>query len=275
MAYGNTLLANMVNPEVLADMVEKKLVDKMVFAPLAVVDGTLSGRPGDTITLPNFTYIGDAVTLGEASTLSWSQLGTSTVSVQIHKAAVGIQISDEAILSGYGDPLGESAMQIQKSIASKVDNDMLSCLSGISGTMLFETTATTVNPAAADINSAIELFGEDIDDGEKVAIVSPAVYTELRSVTGWLPASDISADRLIRGSVGEAYGCQIIVSNKVNTSKDIYIVKPGALRLFMKRDTLVETAREIDDFTTKIAASKHYACYLYDASKAIRIAKKS
>lgn len=48
-----TLLANIINPEVMADMIDKKLVDLMKFAPLAEIDYTLQGRPGDTIILPS------------------------------------------------------------------------------------------------------------------------------------------------------------------------------------------------------------------------------
>lgn len=49
-----TLLSNIVNPQVMADMVDKKLVDLMKFAPLATIDTTLAGRPGDTITVPSW-----------------------------------------------------------------------------------------------------------------------------------------------------------------------------------------------------------------------------
>lgn len=48
-----TKLANIVNPEVMADMIDKKLVDAMKFAPLATVDTTLQGQPGNTIWLPS------------------------------------------------------------------------------------------------------------------------------------------------------------------------------------------------------------------------------
>ena len=49
-----TMLENLVNPQVMADMINKKLVDKMLFAPLATIDTTLQGRPGDTVTLPSW-----------------------------------------------------------------------------------------------------------------------------------------------------------------------------------------------------------------------------
>ena len=47
-----TMLANLLDPQVVADLVEKKLINHIRFAPLAEVDTTLVGRPGDTVTLP-------------------------------------------------------------------------------------------------------------------------------------------------------------------------------------------------------------------------------
>lgn len=265
-----TLLTNLVNPQVMADLIDKKLVDAMKFAPLATIDTTLVGRPGDTVTLPYYNYIGDASTLAENSTLSVATLSASTVSAQIHKVAQGVEITDEAILSGYGDPIGEAGNQLVLAIASAVDGEVLTALSGIASAM---TLSTTADPKDTDITAALELFGEDID-GEKVVLVSPAVYTAMRSnVNSWIPASELSAERAIRGVVGEYQGCLVMVTNKLKTSKNIYIVKPGALRIFMKRDTLVEADRNILKFTTVMTASKHFVAYLYDASGAIKIAK--
>ena len=176
--------------------------------------------------------------------------------------------------------MGEAADQLVLAIASAVDNEVLSILHSISTTMLYSTTNNTTNPAAADIVPALELFGEDIEDGPTVAVVSPAVYTQMRTVTGaneWIPASEIAAGIAVRGVVGEFAGCQVIVSNKLKASAagagDIYLVKPGALRIFLKRDTLVESDRDILKFTTTLTASKHYIAYLYNAAKAVRIAK--
>lgn len=274
-----TVLENLVNPEVMADLVEKKLHDLIRFLPLAEVDTTLVGRPGDTLTLPSYQYIGDADVLGEGSTLTPASLNAGTVSATIHKVAKGVQLSDEAVLSGYGDPMGQAAMQLATAIANKTDNEMLGVLAAISAPMLYETASTTTALAPADVNDAQELFGEDIDVGEKVLVCSPRLYTAIRNTKAWLPASEIAADRMIRGAVGEAYGCQIIVSNKLKNAtyanEEAYIVKPGALRLLLKRDTLLETDRDILKFVTVITASKHEGCYLYDASKAIRVVKGS
>ena len=125
MATGITKLSNLVNPEVMSAIIEQKYVDYMKFAPLATIDTTLQGQPGDRITLPHFNYIGDAATLAEAIALDPEKLTASSVTVPVHKIAKGIELSDEALISGYGDPLGEAANQIALSIASQEDNEML------------------------------------------------------------------------------------------------------------------------------------------------------
>ena len=272
-----TRLANLINPQVIADFIETKLVDNMVFAPLATIDYTLEGKAGDTISYPAYAYIGDAEVLGEASTLSVSTLTASMVSVQVHKIAKGVELTDEAILSGLGDPVGEAVSQITLALASKVDNEMLATMaSGVASTMTYQTSASTVAPSDTDITDALELFGEDIDD-VKVSLVPPAVYTSMRK-TGkdngnWIPASELSAEIAIKGAVGEYQGCQVIVSNKLKASGNIFIVKPNALRLILKRGALVETDRDILKFCDVLTGSMHFATYVYNQSGLILIKK--
>lgn len=269
-----TVLSNLVNPKVMAPLVDKKLTDNLVFSPVATVDTTLVGNPGDTILFPSFSYIGIADVVGEGSTISVATLTASTVSATIVKWAKGIEITDEAALSGYGQPLNEATNQIALSLRDGIDNALLTTLGTIGSAMTYQTSASTVTPAATDINLALEKFGEDVD-GVKVAFVSPSVYTQLRTATGWLPASEIAADIVVRGAVGEAYGCQVVVTNKLKTSGNIFIVKPGALRLILKKGVEIESDRDILKKSTVITGAVHGVTYLYDASKAIKITKKS
>lgn len=270
----NTVLSGLVNPEVVADLVQKKLTDYTRVLPLATVDTTLQGVAGNTLYFPVFSYLGDASVLAEGSTLSAVALTCTSTSATVQKYAKGVKITDEAALSGFGDPIGEATDQLAKTIAAAEDNALLTVLASIGSTMTYETSASNVDPKATDILDALELFGEDVDE-TKVALVSPAVYTEMRKSNGWLPASDIAAGILVNGAVGEFGGCQVIISNKLKTDKDIYIVKPGALRMVTKRGVQVETDRDILDFATVITASAHAVAYLYDTSKAIKITKKA
>ena len=272
-----TMLTNLVNPQVMADMIDKKLVDFMRFAPLATIDTTLEGRPGSQITLPSYAYIGDAAIVAEGADIGINQLTASSTLVTVFKVGNGVQITDEAVLSGYGDPMGEAAKQLALSIASEVDNLTLNVLSGITSPMV-HTAATAGTLAFDDIADALELFGEDIDEGGvKVLLISPKQYTTLRKSSGWLPASDIAADIAIKGVVGMVQGCQVVISNKLkeaSSKENAYIVKPGALSIFTKRNTLVESDRDIINKSTVVTADKHFAPYLYDASKAIKIVVK-
>lgn len=274
-----TKLQNLINPEVLSDMIEKKLTDYIRFAPLADVDSTLVGRPGDTLSMPSYQYIGDASILAEGSELSCVSLNASMVSATVHKIAQGVTLTDEAVLSGYGDPVGEAEKQIAHSIANGVDKEMLNVLKSIASPMVYETSTSTTALVANDIGEALTLFGEDID-GTKVLLCSPKLYAKIRKTTDWLPAAQITAEKIIEGAVGEIAGCQVIVSNKLADKTHEYdevafIVKPGALRVILKRDTMVEPEREAKKFQTSIVASKHFVCYLYDASKAIKLGKKA
>jgi N4-gp56 family major capsid protein len=272
MAASGTYLADLIDPQVLADIIDSKLVDAIRFAPLAVIDDTLVGRPGSTVDLPRYAYIGDATTVAEGADIPIVKLEEDTVQAEIHKICKGTQITDEAILSGFGNPVDEGAKQLLLSIASKLDNEMLTVLGTIASPMVYTGTKTLAQGGLEpeDVNNGLELFGEDVD-GEKVLLCSPALHTKLRNTKEWVPASEIAADMLIKGAVGEAYGCQVVVSNKLKTSGNAFVVKPGALRIFLKRDTLVETARDIVNKSTIVTADKHEVCYLYDASKAIKL----
>ena len=56
-----TKLEKMINPQVLASMIDGELEYAIKFAPLATVDTTLVGRPGNTVSLPAYKMIGEAV----------------------------------------------------------------------------------------------------------------------------------------------------------------------------------------------------------------------
>ncbi len=264
-----TKLANLINPQVMADMIDKKLIDLIKFSPLAIIDTTLQGRPGNTVTLPSYAYIGDAEVVDEAADIPIKQLTASSKEVTIYKIGNGVEITDESVLSGYGDPLGEAVDQLALSIASKEDKIMLDTMKD----SYLEYHYSGSSATADDIADALVKFGEDIE-GDKVILVSPEQYAAIRKADDWVPASDIAAELLIKGVVGMIHGCQVSVSNKLTaTNPESYIVKPGALAIFLKRDTLVETDRDIIAKFTVATADKHFATYIYDDSKIIRICK--
>ena len=105
--YG-TYRENLFIPEVIADIVETKLTDNMVFAPLALIDRTLAAGAGDTVKLPFYSYIGAAVSVSEGHDIPLARLVQSTTSVSVIKIGTAVQITDEAALSAYGNPIEEN-----------------------------------------------------------------------------------------------------------------------------------------------------------------------
>lgn len=186
------------------------------------------------------------------------------------KFGKAIQLTDEAVLSGYGDPLGEGTRQIAVAIADRIDTELLAALAANSASAQNYATSDASTPLAPeDIPLALAKFGEDYD-GTKVLLCPPNFYAQLLK-QNWIPASEIAADVKVRGAIGMAYGCQVIVSNRLATSGNIYIVKPGTLALFMKRDTLIETDRDILNQSTVVAGSKIVAPYLLNPKGMVKL----
>ena len=46
----------------------------------------------------------------------------------VKKVGKAVQLTDESVLSGLGNPIDEAISQLKKSIASKIDNDILEAL---------------------------------------------------------------------------------------------------------------------------------------------------
>ena len=261
--YG-TYLSALFNPQVVADLIDTKLTDNMVFAPLARLDYTLQGRAGNTVTLPYYAYISAATTVEEGHDIPLRKLTQNTSSVTITKLGVACQLTDEAVLSGYGDCIGEAASQIALAIDDAMDNALLAALAANSASAQNYTASASTGLAPEDIPLALAKFGEDAD-GTKTLLVTPEFYAKLvgqPASSNWIPASEIAANVKIKGAVGMAYGCQVVVTNRLVDSGNLYIVKPDTLAVFIKRGVMIETDRDILNQSTVLAGSILCAPYL-------------
>lgn len=271
MVVGTTTMTQMINPEVMAAMISAELPNKIRFSPLAEIDNSLVGRPGNTLTVPTWSYIGDAADIAEGQPIPLDQMATSDDTVIVKKAGKGVEITDEVLLSGLGDPAGEAESQLLKAIASKIDSDLLTAALTTTQTVASIEKGTKLDVEA--VQAAIEIF-DDEDDEEMILICSASDASALRkdalADNGFLAGSELGAAALVTGVFGEVLGCQIVRSNKVTDGAPV-IIKKGALRLVMKRNVEVEKDRDIVNKTTVITADEHYAAYLYDASKVVKI----
>lgn len=277
-----TKLAQMINPEVMADMVSAKLPKMIKFTPLAYVERALVGQPGTTITVPKWEYSGDAKDIEEGVAIEPDQLTTKKSTMAIKKAGKGIELTDEAVLSGYGDPIGQATHQIALAIANKVDNDLVE--EAKKATQFVAEAPTTVDA----LDKALAVFADE-EDARYVALLNPEDAIALRKDTAkeWVRGSEIGANIVVSGTFGEAHGVQIVRSKKVDKGKGFLVkvsavdtdtddvAKYGAFVINLKRDVAIETDRDILKKTTVITGDEHYGVYLYDSTKVVKFGGNS
>ena len=272
-----TKIAQLVNPEVMADMVSAKLPKMIKFTPLAYVERELVGQPGNTLTVPKWEYSGDAKDIEEGVAIDPDQLTTKKSTMTIKKAGKGIELTDEAVLSGLGDPIGQATHQIALAIANKVDNDLVE--EAKKATQFVAEAPTT----GAALDKALAVFADE-EDARYVALINPEDAIALRAdtVKEWVRGSEIGADIVISGTFGETHGVQIVRSKKVEKGKGFLVkvsavetdtddvAKYGAFVINLKRDVAIETDRDILKKTTVITGDEHYGVYLYDPTKVVK-----
>ena len=102
-------------------------------------------------------------------------LSATTTTATVKKAGKGVEITDEAALSGYGDPVGEAEKQLKISIAAKIDNDCYDALN--SATAKYDGKAAIIGYEG--VVKAVDVFGEE-DYTQKVMFIHPKQITQLR-----------------------------------------------------------------------------------------------
>ncbi len=271
-----TSIQDLVNPKVMADMISAKIEKKIVVAPFAKVDDTLVGVAGDTIVVPQYSYIGDASDVAEGDAVETTTLVTTTTEATIKKAMKAVELSDEAVLSGYGNPIGETNNQLAAAIAAKVDNDAMEALQ----------TATTVYEAEDAISydgiiDAIDKFGEETNC-QKVIFVHPSQLTQLRHDEDFISAEKYTGDVILSGEIGMIANTRVVPSKKVPLVGDKYVCpivkiendsetedETPALTIYLKRDTNVEMERQTLRRVTDISVDKFYTVVLSNAGKVV------
>ena len=275
-----TKIENLIDPEVMADAISGKIDAAIRVTPFARVDTTLEGKnAGDTITVPRFAYIGDAEDIAEGIECGTVQLTADSTQATVKKAMKAVTLTDEAVLSGFGDPVGETNTQLAKAIAAKVDADAMDAL--LTAQLSFDGTANKIGYAG--IVDAVDKFEEEFNS-EKVIFVHPAQVGALRKDADFLSADKLAESVRVSGAIGKIANCEVVTSKRVklNEGGTAYInpiVKLNelaetedetpALTVYRKRDVNVETERHTLSRTTDISVDEIYTVALSNASKVV------
>jgi N4-gp56 family major capsid protein len=277
-ASGTTKLENMVDPEVMAPMITAKISEKIVATPFAKIDTTLVGQPGSTITIPRYKYIGEAEDVAEGIEAGTTKLETDTDTYSVKKAMKAVTLTDEAILSGYGNPVGEANSQLGKSIADKIDNDVMDELKKAQNTITLNTDISYDN-----VVDTLDRFNEE-ENVPKVMFIHPKQVTQLRKDPDFISNDKYNNNVIMRGEIGMIANTRIVPTKKAINDAGTYFLNPvvqlkaesqtgdeelSAVTIFMKRSANVETERHTLSRTTDISVDEHYIVALTDESKVV------
>lgn len=268
---GTTKLVNLIDPEVMGDMISAQLPDALKFTGIAPVDSTLAGQPGSTIKYPRFKYIGAAEDVAEGEAIQYSKLETDSAEYTIKKAGKGVEITDEAVLSGYGDPVGEAQKQVRMSIAEKVDNDVIAELRKAPLVVNAAIDVNIIDKLESTFTDAPDSYEDTLSTGVLFLNYKDAAALRKAAAGDFTKASDLGDDILIKGAFGEVLGWEIVRTRKLDEGEAV-AVKPGALKTLLKRDLLPEAGRDMDRKISKFNADQHYTIAIVDESLIVRVA---
>lgn len=260
-----TVLENLIDPEVMADLIEAQLPKAIKFSAIAPLDTTLVGVPGSTLTVPSYKYIGDADEVAEGAAIEYSKLEQTKRTMTIKKAAKGVEITDEAVLSGLGDPVGEGQRQVRMAIASKIDNDILATALKAPLKLTADIDLDLIDKLEATFTDAPDAIEDNNISTTGVLFVSYKDAAKLRKLAGqnWTRPTQLGDDILVKGLFGELLGWEIVRSMKLEQNQFV-AVKPGALKTYLKRDIFAEVGRDMDHKVTKFNADEHYGVAIYN-----------
>lgn len=160
-------------------------------------------------------------------------------------------------------------------IASKIDAD---CADALQKAKLVQDESAHIIDYDGIVN-AVDLFNEEAQSS-KVLFIHSKQLTQIRKNPDFLDKNKYPMDLMMTGAIGMIGGCEVVVSNRVKKTGDVYfnpIVKltndseteedAPALTIFMKRNIMVENTRDALAGTNTPSANEHYGIALTNESK--------
>lgn len=197
-------------------------------------------------------------------------LTASTTSAKVKKAGKAIELTDESVLSGYGDPMGNAINQLAMSIADKLDMDSYDALTGAS--LVYNGTASEI--AYAGVVAANSLFEDESDASlTKILFIHPNQEAALLNDSDFKSNDKYPLNVIMKGTIGSIAGAQVVKSKKVKLVKYEKDNSTGTITIVadnvdedttnLHLDTVMENAI---DFTLEVGDKVKVVTYPYYAN---------
>ena len=283
-----TKISDIINPQVMGDIINAKVEAQCKLTPYAKVDTRLQGVAGDTITVPSWNYIGDAVDFDPEvasntdAEMEVSKLTAGSTTFTVKCAGKSVGVLQTAINSGLGDPVGQANVQLAKSVINKIDADVVEC--AYTSENAYDGSASAIGYNG--IVGAVCQFEDEEDNVEKVMFIHPEQEASLLTDPQFTSADKFTAGVAVNGAIGKVAGAWVKKSKKVKKVDGNWlnpIIKMEAdspeteytedelpaITIFLKKDIQLDhewfPKKQRHDFTV----SKYYGVALTNASKVI------
>ena len=276
----NTINQNVIVPEVYAQLVREKIAGKCKVAQFMVTLGDLHGKVGETLTMPKWGYIGDAVDWDINTPMDKTQMKqTSTTATIKAVQAPAVEVSDYDNEVELGNAIEEASNQQALGVARKYDTDAIAC--ALESPLKYQLAAKN-EITQTELIAMLGLYGDDRDSADFDAIVvhssfAPSFYTMDMFVKRDLTMTADGNGIAVNGCIGTFLNIPVVLSDRcydaTNQEGFVLMMKKGAISIIPKEEPFAETARDASIRKTTIYLSQFYAMALTD-DEAIVYAKK-
>ena len=276
----NTINKNVIVPEVYAQLVREKIAGKCKVAQFMVTLGDLHGKVGETLTMPKWGYIGDAVDWDINTAMDKTQMKqTSTTATIKAVQAPAVEVSDYDNEVELGNAIEEASNQQALGVARKYDTDAIAC--ALESPLKYQL-ATKNEITQTELIAMLGLYGDDRDSADFDAIVihssfAPSFYLMDMFVKRDLTMTADGNGIAVNGCIGTFLNIPVVLSDRcydaTNQEGFVLMMKKGAISIIPKEEPFAETARDASIRKTTIYLSQFYAMALTD-DEAIVYAKK-
>ena len=275
----NTINTNVIVPEVYAQLVRDKIAGKVKVAQFLVNLGDLHGKVGETLTMPKWSYIGDAKDWNINTPMDVTQMKQTSTKATIKAIqAPAVKVADYDNEVELGNALEEASNQQAIGVARKYDTDAIAC--ALTSPLKYQ--LATKNAVTQDEMIAIlGLYGDDRDSADFDAIVihssfAPSFYKMDMFVSRNLTMTEDGNGIAVNGEIGEFLGIPVVLSDRLydatNQEGFILVMKKNAISIIPKENPFAEASRDASLRQTTIYLSQFYAMALTD-DEAIVFAK--
>lgn len=267
----NTINKQIIVPEVYAQLVRERIAGKCKVAQFLVNLGDLHGKVGETLTMPKWAYIGDAVDWDINTPMDKTQMKqTSTTATIKAIQAPAVEVADYDNEVELGNAIEEAASQQALGVARKYDTDAIEC--ALQSPLKYQL-ATKNAVTQEELIAILGLYGDDRDSADFDAIVvhstfAPSFYEMPMFVKKDMTMTKDGNGIAVNGAIGEFLSIPVVLSDRLydatNQEGFILVMKKKAISIIPKENPHAEPERNASLRRTTIYLSQFYAMALTD-----------